>query len=97
MFTNSYSLFRLVALLEGCSFLAFAITMPLKYKWQLPGPNYVIGMAHGVLFMLYIVLLIKVAITYKWTLKKTFLAFIASLLPFGTFVASKKLYPALSR
>ncbi len=62
----------------------------------MPKPNYVVGMAHGVLFLLYIFLLLQVAAEYKWPLKKIALAFIASLLPFGTFYASKKLYPAIN-
>lgn len=94
MFSNSLSRFRLVAFLEGCSYLLLAITMPLKYKLAMPQPNYIVGMLHGVLFILYIVLLVQVAAEYKWSLKKTFLAFIASLVPFGTFYAAKKIYPA---
>jgi len=93
MLKNSLSRFRLVAFLEGCSFLLFAITMPLKYMMGMPKPNYVIGMAHGILFMLYIILLLQVSIEYRWPIKKILLAFIASLVPFGTFIANKKLYP----
>ena len=93
MLKNSLSRFRLVAFLEGCSFLLFAITMPLKYMMGITKPNQVIGMAHGLLFLLYIVLLLQVSSEYKWSFKKIFLAFIASLIPFGTFIANKKLYP----
>jgi integral membrane protein len=78
--------------MEGCSFLLFAITMPLKYMMGYPKPNYVVGMLHGALFLAYMILLLQVAIEYKWSLKKIFLAFIASLLPFGTFIADKKLF-----
>lgn len=94
MFTNALACFRLVAFLEGCSYLLFAITMSLKYKLGIPQPNYVIGMIHGLLFVSYVILLIKVAVEYKWTFKKTALAFIAAWIPFGTFIANKKLYPA---
>ena len=59
----------------------------------LPKPNYFIGMAHGFLFILYIVLLVLVSYQYKWSLKKIALSFIASLIPFGTFYANKKIYP----
>lgn len=93
MLQNAFSRFRVVAFLEGCSFLLFAITMPLKYKLDMPKPNYVVGMAHGFLFLLYIVLLIQVAAEYKWSFKKIALSFIASLVPFGTFWAAKKVYP----
>jgi integral membrane protein len=94
MNSNSFSRFRLVAFLEGCSFLLFAITMPVKYILKYPTPNYIIGMVHGVLFILYVLLLIQVSVLQKWSLKKMVLAMIAALIPFGTFYASKKLYPS---
>ena len=94
MLHNSFYRFRLVAFLEGCSYLLLAITMPLKYKMDMPKPNYFVGMAHGVLFLSYIVLLLIVALQYKWGFKKIVLAFIASLVPFGTFYAAQKIYPA---
>ncbi|TAE00641.1 MAG: DUF3817 domain-containing protein [Bacteroidetes bacterium] len=83
---------RIVAFLEGCSFLMLGITMPLKYLYALPKPNYVVGMAHGVLFISYIFLVLQVSFLHQWNLKKVFWAFVASLVPFGTFYADKKLF-----
>lgn len=83
---------RIIAFLEGCSYLLFAITMPLKYMYDIKGPNKVIGMAHGLLFVLYVLLVIKVALQDKWPVLKTFWAFLASIVPFGTFFADKKLF-----
>jgi integral membrane protein len=83
---------RIIAFTEGCSYLLFAITMPLKYMCDIKGPNKVIGMAHGILFVLYILLVIKVAMQEKWPMMKTFWAFLASIIPFGTFYADKKLF-----
>lgn len=93
MLQNTYTRFRQVAFLEGCSYLLFAVTMPLKYKLAMPMPNYIVGMAHGVLFVLYMLLLVLVASKYKWSFIKIALSFIAALLPFGTFWAAKKIYP----
>jgi integral membrane protein len=93
MLQNAFSRFRLVAFLEGCSYLLLAVTMPLKYNLGMKLPNYIVGMAHGVLFILYVVLLVQVSALYKWSFKKMALSFIAALLPFGTFWAAKKLYP----
>lgn len=92
MLTNPLQRFRIVAFLEGCSFLLIGLTMILKYKFEMPGPNYVVGMAHGLLFILYVALLLNVAYVYKWSLLKTSLGFLASLIPFGTFYADKKLF-----
>jgi len=83
---------RIVAFLEGCSYLLLGITMILKYKYSMPQPNYVIGLAHGVLFVLYVILLLQVAFLHRWNLLKLFLGFVASLVPFGTFYADKKLF-----
>lgn len=84
--------FRIIAFLEGCSYLILGFTMILKYKYLMPGPNYVVGMAHGLLFITYVILLLQVHLTYKWSFMKTVSAFIASLVPFGTFYADKKIF-----
>ncbi len=83
---------RIVAFLEGCSYLLLGITMILKYKFSMPQPNYVVGLAHGVLFVLYVILLFQVAFSHRWNLLKLFFGFLASLVPFGTFYADKKLF-----
>jgi len=82
----------MLAILEGISYLTFGITMPLKYIANMHGPNYIVGMIHGVLFVVYCVLVLVVARQRKWNFSKTFAAGIASLLPFGTFVADAKIF-----
>ena len=84
--------FRFIAFLEGCSFLLLGLTMILKYKYAMPEPNYVVGMAHGLLFIVYVFLLLHVAYIYKWSFMKMSLGFLASLVPFGTFYADRKLF-----
>jgi integral membrane protein len=83
---------RIVAFLEGCSYLLLGFTMILKYKYAMPQPNYIVGLAHGLLFVLYVVLLIQVSFLHKWSIVKMFWAFMASLIPFGTFYADKALF-----
>jgi integral membrane protein len=86
---------RIVAFLEGCSYLLLGFTMILKYKFAMPEPNYVVGLAHGILFVLYVGLLVQVAFLQKWSIVKMFWAFIASLIPLGTFYADKVLFRQL--
>lgn len=86
---------RLVAFIEGCSYLLLGFTMILKYKFSLPQPNYIVGSAHGILFVLYILLLLQVAFIHRWNSIKIFMAFLASLIPFGTFYADKALFRQL--
>ena len=83
---------RIVAFMEGCSYLLLGLTMVLKYKFAIPQPNYIVGLAHGILFILYIFLLLQVSFLFRWSIVKMFMAFLASLIPFGTFYADKVLF-----
>jgi len=82
---------RITAILEGISYLLiFGLTMPLKYWAGIGEPNKVVGMAHGVLFILFVVLAGIFTWEKKWGIKRFLILFISSLLPFGTFYADKK-------
>ena len=83
-------LLRIIAWSEGISFLLFGISMPLKYGYDIPQPNYVIGMAHGVLFMLYNLLILRNALKNKWNIKQVIFLCFLSLVPFGTFYGDYK-------
>jgi integral membrane protein len=83
---------RIVAFLEGCSYVLLGFTMILKYKFAMPQPNYIVGLAHGILFVLYVGLLLQVSWIHRWNLLKILGAFVASLIPFGTFYADKALF-----
>ncbi|MBL7892661.1 MAG: DUF3817 domain-containing protein [Bacteroidia bacterium] len=83
---------RMAGLAEGISFLVLLlIAMPLKYIAHLPQAVKVIGWIHGLLFILYILALIRVWLAFKWSFKRLFIAFIAALLPFGTFILDAQL------
>ena len=93
LLTSNIGRLRLIGFLEGTSFLLLmGIAMPLKYIWEIPAATIGIGYAHGVLFVAYCILVIPAKIDLKWNLKITFLVLVASLLPFGTFVADFKLF-----
>ncbi|MCL4150752.1 UNVERIFIED_CONTAM: hypothetical protein GTU68_064136 [Idotea baltica] len=66
--------------------------MPLKYAYDSPTPNKIIGMFHGVLFIFYILAVIQVKIEQDWPWGKTAWALLASIIPFGTFWADKKFF-----
>lgn len=84
--------FRAVALLEGLSFvLLLFIAMPLKYLAGMPLMVRWVGMAHGVLFVMYLPALLEVAVAQRWSLLRAVAAFGASLVPFGTFVLDARL------
>ena len=84
-------IFRMISYLEGISYLLILfVTMPLKYLFASPEPNKVIGMAHGVLFLLYIVMAIIVKYDKKWNNKTLAIVLLCSIIPFGTFWMDKK-------
>ena len=90
---NNLLILRILAVLEGISYLVLlGVCMPLKYMYDMPEPTRPVGMAHGLLFVLYILWVIIVGIDKKWSFSTYFWSFIASLLPFGTFVADVKLF-----
>lgn len=89
---NMLDFFKKVAWLEGISLLLLLFfAMPMKY---IAGNDFyvkTIGMAHGVLFIVYILFIIILKITEKWDFKKFFLLSLASIIPFGTFYAERKI------
>lgn len=77
--------FRLVALLEGLSFLLLLlVAMPLKYVADQPLGVRVLGPIHGVLFIAYAVLLYDIILAKVWSRRAVFFAAAAAFLPAGT-------------
>ncbi len=84
--------FRIVAFIEGVSYiLLLFIAVPLKRLAGIPEPVKYLGWAHGVLFILFLVTLLHVMVSDKWSIKKGLIAFIASFIPFGTFIFDAKI------
>ena len=84
--------FRLIAFIEGVSYLALLlIAMPLKYVYGYPEAVKVVGMAHGVLFIGFVLLLALSGAKYRFSIALNVVFFIASLVPFGTFIMDRKI------
>ncbi len=88
---KTFSWFRKIAKAEGVSFLLLLfVAMPLKYFANMPLAVKIMGSLHGVLFVAFVVLAWEVKGDnqkgFLWLMK----AFLASLLPFGTFVMDKE-------
>jgi integral membrane protein len=82
---NSVRPLRIVGIAEGISFLVLlCIAMPLKYFLDLPLAVKIVGWAHGVLFMLYIMIVLMSIRIMRWSWLDLMIAFIASLAPGGT-------------
>ena len=90
-FNSIYSL-RLLGNIEGISYLLLlGIAMPMKYFFGFPMAVKIVGMAHGVLFIAYCLLLALQMRANKWNVLFGIYLFVATLVPFGTFVTDRKL------
>ncbi len=86
--------FKIISVLEALSFLILlGIAMPLKYFADTPEPVSVIGMAHGVLFIMYILGAFMMKTKLNWSLQTLLIVILCSVLPFGPFYAEKKYLP----
>lgn len=83
---------RRVGKLEATSFLVLlGIAMPLKYLADMPLAVKVVGWAHGVLFIWFVVALWRAKQRASLSTLHALMIFIAALLPFGPFVIDRRL------
>lgn len=84
--------FRIISITEGISMIVLLfIAMPLKYGFDMPLMVKYVGWIHGILFMLYVLILIPTSRTLKWPFVKSLMGLAASVLPFGPFIFDRKL------
>lgn len=82
--------FKIISTLEAISFLVLlGIAMPLKYIWNMPEMVRIVGMGHGVLFLLYVAGAVYVSQLLNWSIKKLVIAVLCSVLPFGPFYVER--------
>lgn len=88
---NMLEFFKKTALLEGISLLALLFfAMPMKYMFDQEIYVKTIGMAHGVLFIVYIILAVLLKFSLNWSYKLLAIICLASIIPFGTFYVERK-------
>ena len=78
---------RHTGIIEGISsLLLFFVAMPMKYLANKPEAVSIVGMAHGILFVLYVIALARAANVlqrpWSWSAK----IFVAAIIPFGPFL-----------
>lgn len=89
---SSIKIYKIVSTLEAISFLLLLlIAMPLKYIWDLPQMVQIVGMAHGILFVLYVIGSYYMYEILNWKLKTLLLAILCSVIPFGPFYIERKM------
>ncbi len=91
MTTNLIRAFKYISLLEGISFLVLlGVAMPLKYYYDMPEAVSAVGMAHGVLFILYLFGAFYMYDKLNWPLKTFGIVVFCSIVPFGPFYVDRK-------
>ncbi len=89
---NAIDFLRMIGMAEGTSLLLLLfVAMPLKYLLGKPEMVKLVGWAHGVFFISFMMVVAYVFYTRKWKFTKVLTAFIAAFLPFGTFWFDRKL------
>lgn len=80
-------IFRWIALIEGVTTLAlFLVAMPLKYVFGNPVLVPPVGWIHGVAFLAYVAAMVVALPGNGFSLVGWLRTFVASLVPFGTFI-----------
>ncbi len=83
---------RRASFAEGVSALMlFFVAMPLKYGFGMPEAVRVVGMAHGLLFVTFGMLLLSYATAARWSLHRMAISVVAVSLPFGAFWFERQL------
>ena len=84
--------FRLISLIEGTSLLILLfIAMPLKYHFEVTGVVPIVGITHGCLFLLYMVMSLSVSHQQQWSIIKWLGVFFAGMIPFGFMLVDRQL------
>ncbi|NQY22950.1 MAG: DUF3817 domain-containing protein [Campylobacteraceae bacterium] len=84
--------FRLISYIEGISYLILLfIAMPIKYILDNPYFVKIVGMSHGVLFIIFVIFLLETMRKNSWTLRFALETFVLSLIPFGSFLIEKRI------
>lgn len=83
--------FKWISTLEALSFLVLlGIAMPLKYIWEMPQMVSIVGMAHGILFILYVLGAYWLKEKMNWPMATFGVVLLCSIIPFGPFYAERK-------
>ena len=83
--------FRVISLLEALSFvILLLVAMPIKYILGNPELVRIVGMAHGILFVLYIISALLYKNKLNWSNQVLVVVILCSIIPLGPFYVDRK-------
>ncbi len=81
---------RIISITEGISFvLLLGIAMPLKYMAGIPEAVFIVGLVHGLLFILFCMALLNAWLACRWGMGPPAWIFLASLIPFAPLLVER--------
>ena len=83
-------IFTFIAWLEGLSYILLLIATPIKYFLHNEQYVKILGMPHGILFIIYITFALSISKKMEWTKHQLAIIILASIIPFGTFYIDTK-------
>ena len=83
--------FRTIAYVEAVSFLLLLTASFVKRVVEGPDLVPVVGMVHGIIFLVYLVFVLKVRQGQGWGLGRTIWVIVAAAIPFGGFFVGRDL------
>tara|TARA_B100000497_G_scaffold70851_1_gene79628 strand:- start:685 stop:963 length:279 start_codon:yes stop_codon:yes gene_type:complete len=87
----SLKVFKLISILEALSFIVLLlIAMPVKYLLGNPELVRLVGMAHGILFVLYILGAFVFKNKLNWSNQILGVVILCSIIPLGPFYVDRK-------
>lgn len=81
--------FRITALAEATSFLALLAATYVKYGYDEPIGVQILGPVHGLLFVAYVLLALKLGPRMGWSVRTTVMVLVGAVLPFGGYVVDR--------
>ena len=83
--------YRAMAYIVGVMLLVLVlVAMPIKYIGHNETPVAIVGVAHGLLYCIYLLAAFDLALRARWSAKGTVLVLLAGTIPFLSFVAERK-------
>ena len=83
--------FRVISLLEALSFvILLLVAMPIKYFLGNPELVRIVGMAHGILFVLYIIGALLFKKKLNWSSQILLVVILCSIIPLGPLYVDRK-------
>jgi integral membrane protein len=89
--SGAYGRYRVMAYIVGTLLVILVfVGVPLKHFAGRPAVAAVVGVAHGVLYIVYLATVLQLAIARRWRPDKILLVFAAGLVPFLTFYMERR-------